>query len=146
MTKRPLTRANFAPLVPHTAAMLLIDEVLHWNERQILARCHSHQNPHHPLRLNGELSALHLIEYGAQTLAVHGGLLNGKAQPGFLAAVRAAHFYLDTLDGVTADLLIQANSELQGSSGAVYQVSIHDTNNRLLLEAGLTVVYRYISL
>jgi predicted hotdog family 3-hydroxylacyl-ACP dehydratase len=138
---KPLQRAEFADLVPHAGAMLLLDEVLSWNHEQISTRCTSHQNPAHPLRLNGKLSAIHLLEYGAQTMAVHCGLLTGRAQPGFLAAVRAAHFYIEYLDGIKDGLLIQATAQLQSEKGAVYQILVTDTQENFLLEAQATVVH-----
>lgn len=138
---KPLQRSEFKHLVPHTGSMLLIDEVLSWSQEQIITRCISHQNPHHPLRLNGKLSAIHLIEYGAQTMAVHCGLLTGRSHPGFLAAVRAAHFYVDDLDKVTDALIIQATAELQLEKGAVYQMLIRDAHDTLLLDARATVVH-----
>lgn len=138
---KPLLQAEFAHLVPHTGTMLLIDEVLTWTQEQIITRCISHQNIHHPLRLHGKLSSIHLIEYGAQTMAVHCGLLTGRAHPGFLAAVRAAHFYVDDLDNVTDALIIQATAELQLANGAVYHFLVCDTHNTLLLDARATVVH-----
>lgn len=136
-----LERNDFANLVPHTGTMLLIDQVLSWNQEQITTRCVSHQNPDHPLRLNGRLSSIHLIEYGAQTMAVHCGLLTGRAQPGFLAAVRAAHFYIDDLDSIKDALIICATAELQLANGAVYQFLVSDSHNTLLLDARATVVH-----
>lgn len=136
-----LPKTEFAHLVPHAGTMLLIDEVLSWDTQQITTRCISHQNPNHPLRLQGKLSALHLIEYGAQTMAVHCGLLTGRAHPGFLAAVRAAHFYIDELDLVTDALIIQATAELHLEKGAVYHFLIRDIHNNVLLDARATVVH-----
>lgn len=138
---KPLQQSEFQHLVPHTGTMLLIDQVLSWSQEQITTRCISHQNPQHPLRLNGKLSALHLIEYGAQTMAVHCGLLTGRSHPGFLAAVRAAHFYIDDLDSVADALIICATAELQLENGAVYEFRVSDTNNTLLLDARATVVH-----
>ncbi|NOQ35132.1 MAG: hypothetical protein GQ569_04470 [Methylococcaceae bacterium] len=136
-----LLQSEFKNLVPHAGMMLLIDEVQSWTENNIITRSHSHQNPDNPLRLNGKLSSLHLIEYGAQTMAIHCGLLTGNARAGFLAAVRAAHFYIDVLDDVESELIINATAELQMSKGAVYQFSVSDNDNNLLIEARTTVVH-----
>lgn len=136
-----LSQSEFAHLVPHTGAMLLIDEVLDWSQQKITTRCISHQNPAHPLRLQGKLASIHLIEYGAQTMAVHCGLLTGRSHPGFLAAVRAAHFYVDDLDSVKDVLIIQASAELQLANGAVYQFLVSDSENTLLFDARATVVH-----
>ena len=43
-------------------------------DRRISLRAIGHVDPAHPLRSNGRLHALHLCEYGAQAMAVHGGL------------------------------------------------------------------------
>ena len=136
-----LLRDEFAHLVPHTGTMLLIDQVLKWSQGQIITRCFSHQTPNHPLRLAGKLSSIHLIEYGAQTMAVHCGLLTGRSHPGFLAAVRAAHFYVDDLDSIVDALIIQATAELQLANGAVYAFRVSDTHNTLLVDARATVVH-----
>jgi predicted hotdog family 3-hydroxylacyl-ACP dehydratase len=138
---KALEQSEFKHLVPHTGTMLLIDQVLNWDSHHITTRCVSHQNPDNPLRLNGQLSAVHLIEYGAQTMAVHCGLLTGCSHPGFLAAVRAAHFYIDELDSVKDALIIQATAELQLPNGAVYQFLVSDSENTLLLDARATVVH-----
>ena len=136
-----LQKNDFSTLVPHAGSMLLIDEVLNYSQETIVTRCVSHQNPDHPLRLNGKLSALHLIEYGAQTMAVHCGLLSGQAHSGFLAAVRAAHFYVEELEAVQNALIIHATAEAQLEKGAVYHFFIRDSQDNLLLEARATVVH-----
>jgi predicted hotdog family 3-hydroxylacyl-ACP dehydratase len=137
----PLNRQQFSDLIPHAGNMILIDTVDLWSNKQIVCRTHSHQNPENPLRLNGRLSSMHLIEYGAQTTAIHGGLLTGKSSPGFLAAARGVHFYIDTLDDIADDIIITATAELKIQNGAVYAFIITDTRNKLLFDARATVVY-----
>jgi predicted hotdog family 3-hydroxylacyl-ACP dehydratase len=136
-----LNQSQFANLIPHAGSMILIDSVDCWTAKKIVCRTLSHQNPANPLRLNGLLSAMHLIEYGAQTTAIHGGLLTGKAAPGFLAAARGAHFYVDTLDDITDEIIITASAELKIQNGAVYALTINDANHNLLFDARATVVY-----
>ena len=55
--------------------MCLLDEVVQWDERSIVCISNTHRDPANPLRRQGRLSAVHAFEYGAQTAAVHGGLL-----------------------------------------------------------------------
>ena len=136
-----LNKSQFAHLIPHAGSMILIDSVDCWTAKQIVCRTRSHQNPANPLRLNGQLSAMHLIEYGAQTTAIHGGLLTGKAAPGFLAAARGAHFYVDTLDDIADEIIITASAELKIQNGAVYALTINDADHKLLFDARATVVY-----
>jgi predicted hotdog family 3-hydroxylacyl-ACP dehydratase len=136
-----LSQAAFKNLVPHSGLMLLIDRVESWTQKQITTCSCSHQNLDNPLRLAGTLSSLHLIEYGAQTMAIHCGLLTGKAQTGFLAAVKNARFYIDNLDTVNGELVINAKAELQLSKGAVYQFTVSDSSSKLLLTAQATVIH-----
>jgi predicted hotdog family 3-hydroxylacyl-ACP dehydratase len=81
-----------AELVPHAGLMCLLEEVLAWDSEQVLLGTRSHQRADHPLRCAGRLDALHLCEYGAQAMAVHGGLLarrdGARAAPGMLVALR----------------------------------------------------------
>ncbi|MEQ1635333.1 MAG: hypothetical protein ABL903_01500 [Methylococcales bacterium] len=137
---KPLSKVHFAHLIPHTGSMSLIDTVDFWSDKQIICRSSTHQDPANPLRLYDNLSSIHLIEYGAQAMAIHGGLLSGKASPGFLAAIRNVHFYSDALNTVTNDLLITAEAALKIQNGAVYDLSIRDTRQHLLLEARATVI------
>ena len=67
-------REVIATLVPHGGAMCLWDEAIEWDATRILVRTQGHRDPAHPLRNGGRLRALHLCEYGAQAMAVHGGM------------------------------------------------------------------------
>ena len=135
MNNKPLNQTEFSHLIPHAESMMLIDQVDAWTTHQIHCSTQSHLLSDNPLRLAGSLSAIHLIEYGAQCMAIHGGLLSGKSTPGFLAAVRGAHFYIDTLDTLTGPLHIEASAELKIENGAVYLLRITDSCKTLLLEA-----------
>lgn len=88
-----LDRELILSLIPHQGGMCLLDEVQDWGEERIHCRTRSHQRLDNPLRGNDGLRALHLCEYGAQSMAVHGGLLarqhGGRAMPGLLVALRA---------------------------------------------------------
>ncbi len=138
---KPIKQTQFAHLIPHAESMMLIDQVDSWGDKQINCSTQSHLSSNNPLRLNNSLSAIHLIEYGAQSMAIHGGLLSGKSSPGFLAAVRGAHFHIDTLDNITSTLHIEASAELKIENGAVYSFRITDSHNILLLDARATVIH-----
>ncbi len=137
---RKLSKQQFAHLIPHTDCMSLIDEVDFWGEKTITCRSRSHQDPSNPLRLQTTLSSVHLIEYGAQAMAIHNGLLTGKSSPGFLAAARNAHFYCDNLDEIKDELTITAHATLKIQNGAVYEFNISTSSQRTLLEARATVI------
>lgn len=141
MQNKILNQCDFSHLIPHAGSMSLIDQVNSWGDTEISCTTLSHLADDNPLRLNNSLSAMHLIEYGAQSMAIHGGLLSGKASPGFLAAVRGAHFHIDNLDHITSALNITASAELKIENGAVYSFRITDSHNTLLLDARATVIH-----
>ena len=69
-----IDRARILQLVPHQGDMCLWDAVDAWDGDSIRLRSATHHDPAHPLRSGDRLRALHLCEYGAQAMAVHGGL------------------------------------------------------------------------
>ncbi|NOT85929.1 MAG: hypothetical protein HOP02_14365 [Methylococcaceae bacterium] len=140
ITNKRLNKDQFAHLIPHVGSMSLIDFVDCWGDQQIICRSSTHKDPANPLRFNGTLSAIHLIEYGAQSMAIHGGLLSGKSSPGFLAAARNVHLYTDHLNDVNGELIITADAALKIHNSAVYDFTIMDSDQHLLLEARATVI------
>lgn len=125
-------REDIMALVPHQGAMCLWDEVVAWDEQVIVLRAGNHRDPAHPLRgSDGRLRALHLCEYGAQAMAVHGGLrarANGeRAKPGFLVALRAVELQVEHIDTLPGLLQCTATLLVDGASGWQYQFRIeHD--------------------
>ena len=87
-----LTKAQWQHLIPHRDAMSLLDTVIAWDDDSIELTTQSHRSAENPLRSDGLLRAVHLCEYGAQAMAVHGGLLaqraGGIAAPGMLVSLR----------------------------------------------------------
>jgi len=65
---------DVASLVPHAGRMCLLQRVLDWDESTVRLATATHRDPANPLRSDGRLRAIHLCEYGAQAMAVHGGL------------------------------------------------------------------------
>jgi len=107
-----LPRADWQGLIPHAGAMCLLDRVLAWDGESIHAQASSHRAPDNPLRSGGRLRALHLCEYGAQAMAVHGGLLararGGQACPGLLATLRDVTLAVARIDDLEGDLDVHA--------------------------------------
>lgn len=87
-----LAGIDIARLVPHQGAMCLWQRILAVDPASVRVATDSHRDPRNPLRSDGRLRAVHLCEYGAQAMAVHGGLLAlqgaGPVQRGFLVALR----------------------------------------------------------
>lgn len=103
---------DWAALIPHRDAMCLVDEVVDWDETTIHVRSDSHRRSDNPLRSNGVLRALHLCEYGAQAMAIHGGLIaraaGAVAAPGFLVSLRAVELAVARIDDLPDTLDIHA--------------------------------------
>ena len=102
-----LAKTNWADLIPHAGTMCLLDAVVAWDEHAIHAVTDGHARADNPLRSAQGLHAVHLAEYGAQAMAVHGALLaraNGAqtAKPGRLVSLRDVQLlaeYVDICDG-----------------------------------------------
>jgi predicted hotdog family 3-hydroxylacyl-ACP dehydratase len=121
--------------------MLLIDRIDAWDAHSISCSSDSHRKADNPLRSHGRLAALHLIEYGAQAMGIHGGLLHGCPQPGYLAAIRNMRLYADTIDTLGGSLRITATALGKSGQGVVYQLMVSDAQGRLLLEGRATVIH-----
>ena len=123
-------RDDILALVPHQGAMCLWDEVVAHDGSRIRLRARNHRDPAHPLRSDGRLRAVHLCEYGAQAMAVHGGLRarerGGVVVPGVLVALREVQLHvarIDDLDGAieaTAQVLAEAETSQQYSFRIVH--------------------------
>lgn len=109
-------------LVPHAGDMCLLSRIVSANEREIVCAAVSHASPTHPLRFDGRLSALHLAEYGAQAMAVHGGLSDPQAQRrgGMLVAIRDLELRVDRLDDIAGELTITATRLVANDDGRIY--------------------------
>jgi predicted hotdog family 3-hydroxylacyl-ACP dehydratase len=137
-----LGREAIEALVPHAGGMCLWDEVVAWDAMSIRLRARNHRDPQHPLRAHGRLRALHLCEYGAQAMAVHGGLLaqatGGVARPGLLVALRAVELHVARIDDLPGPLECAAEALLSSDSGSQYAFRI--THAGTLLAQGRAAV------
>ncbi len=123
-----LDRDGLAALIPHAGAMCLWDRLLDGDAQHAHCITDSHRRDDNPLRRDGRLSAVHLIEYGAQAMAVHGGWLaqaaGSAAQPGVLAAVRDLRLFVDTLHDLDAPLECRAQRLVANAGGWMYQFTL----------------------
>ena len=138
-------REVIASLVPHAGAMCLWDAVVEWNGQRIVLRADHHRDPAHPLRSGGGLRAIHLCEYGAQAMAVHGGLLarerGGVAPPGMLVALRGVELHCARIDDLPGPLECEAEALIAGEDAQQYRFTIrHD--GRVLAEGRAAVMLR----
>jgi predicted hotdog family 3-hydroxylacyl-ACP dehydratase len=123
----PLSKAEIAPLIPHSGAMCLLDEVLSWTENTIRASTSSHRDEHNPLRHRGRLPAVCGIEYAAQAMAIHGSLAcmkTGTPRAGYLVSVREVVWGKQNLDDLESTLIIDAEQLMGDARGALYRFSL----------------------
>ncbi|MGY1425987.1 phosphotransferase [Lysobacter sp. A289] len=115
--------------------MCLWDEVLDWDADVIHLRTTRHRDPAHPLRSHDCLRAIHLCEYGAQAMAVHGGLLaqaaGGVARPGMLVSLRAVELHVARIDQLAGDLVAEARLLIGGDHGWQYHFCIRHAGSLL---------------
>ena len=142
---RTIHRATIEALVPHKHAMCLWDEVIDWDARCIRLRAVNHRDATHPLRGAAGLRAVHLCEYGAQAMAVHGGLLareaGGTARPGFLVALRGVRLHIDRIDLLPGAIECEAEQLAAGEASQQYAFRIHHAG-MLLAEGRATAMLR----
>ena len=137
-----LSREAIEALVPHAGTMCLWDEVLDWNGAAIRLRARNHRDPAHPLRSAGQLRAVHLCEYGAQAMAVHGGLLaqrgGGVAAAGMLVALRGIELRVARIDALPGPIECEAHLLVAGEASQQYAFRI--THADALLAEGRAAV------
>ena len=135
-------RAALEALVPHAGRMCLWDEVVSWDAGRIALRAASHRDPAHPLRSGGLLRALHLCAYGAQAMAVHGGLRardrGGEARPGMLVALRSVVLHVARIDDLPGAL--EGEAEQLAESAASQQYAFRIRHAGTLLAEGRAAV------
>jgi predicted hotdog family 3-hydroxylacyl-ACP dehydratase len=140
-----LHRDEIAALVPHAGTMCLWDEVLAWDDTTLRMRAHNHRDPAHPLRSDGVLRALHLCEYGAQAMAVHGGLLarqaGGHAAPGMLVALRGIELHVARIDDLPGAIECEAAVIARSDDSQQYGFRIRH-GGMLLAEGRAAVMLR----
>ena len=138
-----LSRAAIEALIPHKHAMCLWDEVLEWDAQRIVLRSHGHRDPAHPLRSADRLRALHLCEYGAQAMAVHGGLLaqtpGAVPRAGMLVALRDVVLHVARIDELPGALECEAQQLATSDASQLYAFRVLH-QQQLLAEGRATVM------
>ena len=142
-TPQTLDRAGIARRIPHSGTMCLLDRLEAWDAQAIHCTTASHALPGNPLRTASGLLAPNLIEYAAQAMALHGGLLAAEgAEPsaGFLASARNVRLSVARFDDVGGTLHVHA-SRLSGDARQIlYEFAVKDAGGRALAEGRAVVV------
>jgi predicted hotdog family 3-hydroxylacyl-ACP dehydratase len=133
---------GLARLIPHQGAMCLLDRVVEWDDTKIKLETHSHRSTHNPLRSNGCLRAIHLCEYGAQAMAVHGALRSrdsgDRPKPGMLVSLRNVKLQCDQIQQLEDRLIVTADC-LQATADSL-QYTFRVTHRDELLAEGRAMV------
>lgn len=125
--------------------MCLLDAVQAWDERTIHAVSAGHARADNPLRSEHGLHAVHLAEYGAQAMAVHGGLLARSrgvdgARPGRLVSLREVQLFEEYVDRLDGQLDVHAECLYADDGGAQYAFRV-EHRGRLLASGRAAVIH-----
>jgi predicted hotdog family 3-hydroxylacyl-ACP dehydratase len=108
-------------IVPHAGKMCLLERIVCWDDTRVTLATTTHRDPANPLAHDGRLHAIHLCEYGAQAMAVHGGLVatswGERARPGLLVSLRDVVLACDFIEDLEGELLVEA-MRVHGSAEA----------------------------
>lgn len=137
-----LSREEICALMPHDGKMCLIEKLLEWDDDQLVCSTESHMRTDNPLRSNHRLNAVHAAEYGAQAMALHGGLLaresGASPRAGFLVSLRGVKLHRERLDDTTHPMLIRATKLLADSGNLLYDFQL--TINEIPIAEGNAAV------
>jgi predicted hotdog family 3-hydroxylacyl-ACP dehydratase len=139
-------KAALCRLIPHHGTMCLLDTVERWDDSSILCTAASHRDAMNPLRRDNQLEAICGLEYAAQAMAVHVGLLEeGKERRltvGYLGAVKNVMLRAARLDDVKGVLAVQA-TRLIGEAGCfIYSFRV-SAERQELLEGRASIFLKY---
>lgn len=140
-----LDKTDWAHLIPHQGSMCLLDAVLDWDDANVHAISESHARADQPLRGVDGLHAVHLAEYGAQAMAVHGALLARRrgveaARPGRLVSLRDLVLAVEYVDAQGGRLDVHAQALYADDAGAQYAFRI-EQGGRLLASGRAAVIH-----
>lgn len=134
--------ARIADLVPHSGNMCLLERVVSWNEDGATLATTTHRNLTHPLADGGRLRAIHLCEYGAQAMAVHGGLMararGERMQPGLLVSLRDVQLGCDHVHDLEGELFVETRR--LHDSGSAWQYEFRVIHAGRLVAQGRAIV------
>jgi predicted hotdog family 3-hydroxylacyl-ACP dehydratase len=128
--------------------MCLLDTVAQWNENSIICMTASHRDRANPLRRDNQLEAICGLEYAAQAMAVHVGLLEQDRKQtmvvGYLGAVKDLMLRASRLDNIKGDLTVQATRLLGEAGGFIYTFRIF-AGGEELMDGRASIFLKYLT-
>ena len=108
--------------------MCLLEFVDTWDSATISCRTKTHQDRQNPLRFKGRLTAAAGLEYAAQAMGAHVGLVAGdrvgEHRLGLVGGVRDVVFSIDRLDDLDGCLIVNARRMVEGAEGYLYHFTV----------------------
>jgi predicted hotdog family 3-hydroxylacyl-ACP dehydratase len=143
-----MTKADLCRLIPHGGAMCLLDGVEQWDKISIICKTASHRDATNPLRRNDQLEAICGLEYAAQAMAVHVGIVeergeNKKLAVGYLGAVKNLTLRAGRLDDMKEDLTVQATRLVGQGSSFIYTFRV-SAGRQELLDGRASIFLKYL--
>ena len=126
---------RIAALVPHAGRMCLLERIVSWDDSGVTLATTTHRDPANPLAHGGRVRAIHLCEYGAQAMAVHGGLKalarGERARPGLLVSLRDVVLECDFIHGLDGELLVEARRVHEADAAWQYDFRVSHAGRQL---------------
>ena len=142
-----IAKAAFCQLIPHHGSMCLLDRVEQWDDTSLVCTTASHRDRANPLRRDNQLDAICGLEYAAQAMAVHVGLLERgeerRLTVGYLGAVKNLMLRATRLDDVKGDLTVQT-IRLVGEAGSFIYAFRVSVEQRALLDGRASIFLKYL--
>jgi predicted hotdog family 3-hydroxylacyl-ACP dehydratase len=106
--------------------MCLLESVEAWDDVTIRCLASTHRDQRNPLRFHGRLTASAGLEYAAQAMGAHVGLVDGPTQHriGLIGSLRDVVFDTDRLDDLDGCLMVNATRLVVGEQGYMYHFTL----------------------
>ena len=143
-----IDKAALRRLIPHHGTMCLLDTVEQWDDTSIICTAASHRDTTNPLRRDNQLEAVCGLEYAAQAMAVHVGLLEERGRKhtiavGYLGSVNNLTLRAGRLDDVKEDLTVQATRLVGQRSSFIYTFRV-SAGRQELLDGRASIFLKYL--
>ena len=142
-----ISKADLCLLIPHQGAMCLLDTVERWDATGISCQSASHRDATNPLRRGSQLEAICGLEYAAQAMAVHVGLLqqgsDRRIAVGYLGATKDLTLRASRLDDVKGDLTVQATRLVGQADSFIYAFRV-SAGRQELLDGRASIFLKYL--
>ena len=138
-----MEREGIARRIPHSGSMCLLSRLESWSASAIHCTSTTHRDPHNPLRSATGLLAPCAIEYAAQAMALHGGLIaaeGSEPSAGFLASARSVRFAVARLDTIEGALHLHAERVSGDERQILYQFALKDARGQPVADGRAVVV------